>query len=57
MNPDAVDVFKAGDLNKMFERIVANEENVTVLSRPSHAEGEDGESASYQLGPWVSTKS
>lgn len=55
MNPDAVDVFKAGDLNKMFERIVANEENVTVLSRPSHAEGEDGESASYQLGPWIIT--
>ena len=40
-------------LNKMFERIVAEEQNVTILSRPDYPEGEDETNTTYNLGPWV----
>jgi len=50
-----VDVFGPGDLNKMFERIVATEENVIVHSRPEYAEGDNKENATHNLGPWVIT--
>jgi hypothetical protein len=43
-DPDMKDVFEAGDLHKMFERIVKDYENVTVHSQPP-TEGE--------FAPWV----
>jgi len=45
-DPNHKDVFEAGDLHKMFERIVKDFENVTVLSQPP-TEGE--------FKPWVIT--
>jgi len=52
---NAVDVFGPGDLNKMFERIVATEEHVIVHSRPEYAEGDNQDNATHILGPWVIT--
>jgi prolyl 4-hydroxylase len=42
-----LDAWKPGDLNKMFERIVADYLNVNIISHPSTIEAEDG--------PWVLT--
>lgn len=46
-----------GDLNRLFERIVSDPIyeplGITVLSRPSYAEGDTEDTASYILGPWV----
>jgi len=46
-DPDAKNVFGPGDLHKMFERIVDQNDNVTVLSQPPTEEG-----ATFR--PWVS---
>lgn len=46
-NTSELDVWKPGDLNKMFERIVADYRNVNIISKPSAIEAEDG--------PWVLT--
>mmetsp|Transcript_10336 Transcript_10336/g.15539 ORF Transcript_10336/g.15539 Transcript_10336/m.15539 type:complete len:504 (-) Transcript_10336:508-2019(-) len=58
-DPNAVDAWEAGDLNKMFERIVDGEDsdkyNASVLSRPSYPPGTDEENADFQIGPWVVT--
>lgn len=58
IDPDAVDVWKSGDLNRMFERIVQDPNYQTlkpvVLSRPDYAPGDSPETASYAVGGiWV----
>ena len=47
-NIPEIDAWKPGDLNKMFERIVAEVPNVTIHSRPSEVESKED-------GPWVLT--
>ncbi len=58
-DPNAVDAWKAGDLNKMFERIVDGDDSdtydVKVLSRPTYPPGVNAEDADFQIGPWVVT--
>lgn len=54
-DPNVVDAMGPGDLNKMFERIVAEEKGVTILSRPDYAEGDNEENATYNIGPWIVT--
>lgn len=49
-----------GDLHRTFERIVGDASitsryELTILSRPSYAEGDSAETADYQIGPWVIT--
>ena len=46
-NIPEIDAWKPGDLNKMFERILATYPDVNIHSRPSAVEAEDG--------PWVLT--
>jgi prolyl 4-hydroxylase len=46
-NIPEVDAWKPGDVNKMFERIVADFPKVNIFSRPSDDRAEDG--------PWVIT--
>lgn len=60
LDPDTKNALGPGDLNKIFERIVTDEEYAkyapTVHSRPSRPpEGGDNleSDAGYQLGPWV----
>ena len=66
--PDmTTNILGAGDLNRMFERLVGESEEgdvvvskdkVKVLSRPSHPEGYVGDMndpVDYILGPWVVT--
>ncbi len=68
MPDESTNIFKPGDLNKMFLRIVGESEEgedavvpksaVKVLSRPSHPRGftgKDDDATEYVLGPWVVT--
>ena len=52
-DPDmkSTNIFREGDLHRMFERIVETEANVTILSRP-----EIGGDEKRQNLPWVSIK-
>lgn len=59
---DSLDAFKPGDLDKMFERILADpyyqEFEPKALSRPTLAPGDTLESADYKVGgPWVGNAS
>jgi prolyl 4-hydroxylase len=46
---EATNIWKAGDMNKMFERIVAEHEHVTVLLKPGMP------NPKYDDSPWVIT--
>ena len=61
-DPADPNVWEAGDLNRMFERIVATNfshanssvaTKAQVLSRPDYVPGDDERTADYKLGPWV----
>jgi prolyl 4-hydroxylase len=57
LDPDAVDALYPGDLDRLYESIIANpafeQFGLKVLSRPSYAPGDIAETADYQLGPWI----
>jgi prolyl 4-hydroxylase len=57
VDPDAVDAFYPGDLDRRYENITTNpafeQFGRKVLSRPSYAPGDTVETADYQLGPWM----
>jgi prolyl 4-hydroxylase len=57
VDPDAVDAFYPGDLDRRYENITTNPDfeqyGRKVLSRPSYAPGDTVETADYQLGPWM----
>ena len=50
------DIWKPGDLNRAFERILAIDAyNTTVWSRPDYLPGHTEETAEYDLGAWIIT--
>ena len=52
------DIWQAGDSDRMYERILrefADEYSPTVLSRPYYVNGDNEQTADYQIGPWVIT--
>jgi len=57
LDPNGVDAFYPGDLNKMFERIISDPSyekyDITVVSRPDYAPGDSAETAGYKIGPWL----
>jgi prolyl 4-hydroxylase len=57
VDPDAVDAFYPGDLDRLYESIITNPDfdqyGPKVLSRPSYAPGDTAETTDYQLGPWI----
>jgi prolyl 4-hydroxylase len=59
VDPYARNSWYPGDLNKMFHRILrdfADRFDITVLSRPDYAPGDDENSdVDYIIGPWVLT--
>jgi len=59
LDPNAIDAWNPGDLNKMFERITTKAEyaqfDPKVWSRPDLLPGDTEATANYQLGPWVIT--
>lgn len=56
-DPNGVDAWKPGDLNRMFEKILVqhNYFDIRVLQRPYYAPGDKKENATYQIGPWIIT--
>jgi len=57
LDPNATDALLPGDLDKMFERILADPAfqryRPKALSRPTYAPGDTPENSDYQLGLWV----
>jgi 2OG-Fe(II) oxygenase superfamily/ShK domain-like len=56
-DPNGTDVWKAGDQDRMFERILTDPEyrdfQPRALSRPTYAPGDTAENATYQIGMWL----
>ena len=61
-DPADPNAWQPGDLNRMFERIVATDfsngnttkpRRARVLSRPEYLPGDDEHTAGYKLGPWI----
>jgi prolyl 4-hydroxylase len=59
LDPNAVDAYYPGDLQKMFERITTHPEfsqfEPKALSRPDFLPGDTEATAPYKLGPWIVT--
>jgi prolyl 4-hydroxylase len=57
LDPNTQNAWSPGDLNRMFERLIADptleRHTPKVLSRPSLVGGDSEATANYQLGPWV----
>ena len=57
IDPNAENAWRAGDLDKMFRRIVDDPQfqafQPRVLSRPDYVNGDTEDTADYQIGPWV----
>jgi prolyl 4-hydroxylase len=57
LDPSTKNAWSPGDLNRMFERLIADpaleRHAPKVLSRPSLVGGDSEVTADYQLGPWV----
>jgi prolyl 4-hydroxylase len=57
IDPNTMNAWSPGDLNRMFERLTTDpsfeQYSPQVLSRPSFAGKDTNETADYQLGPWV----
>jgi prolyl 4-hydroxylase len=59
LDPNAIDAFYPGDLDRMFENITTlleySKYEPKVWSRPSLLPGDTEETAPYKLGPWLIT--